>query len=374
MPSEKKIREVDTHEVNMRINDFEKQFLANDGRSPADDRQDKQRGPGQRTLAMALIVMVLVLLVVTFGFTVQSEPEITTMSGEVVGTTAPVSQAEPAQDNVPPTNSLEVKAEIFEVPIVVRNAEVADVEPELVVIEGLPETAEVSIVTSEAVDQTKVEMRTVETPEGVTENQFEGMEQTSPQPQPKLTTPAQPSIEHSVTVAVPSTPASSYASGILQAPTSLFEGSVQSYLPVTVPVLKQASWWQQLLFGLSPSSYVSGSTTFARGDVRYFVEIGSKSVHGETITLALVVPQVDEVQDAKTDDKTPLSEEEIKGLLIRDACLNVGNLRSVMNQTKVELAAEAGGYELLLSWYTHRGDHVAQNISDAELISYCQLG
>lgn len=322
---------------------------------------------GRRTLVVALVVAVLFLMVATLGLSVKSDSETATMPEEGADTAMSVSQEESALDIVPPTTTPRVQTETLKVPIVVRGAGAVESEPEPITVEDNPEAAEVVIVAPELVDQTRVEMRAVEVPEGVTENQFEGMEQTAPQPQTARTAPSAPG-EGAVVVPAP-TP-SSNSSSVLPAPAPSFGGDVGIYLPIQTSVPKPLPWWKLVLEG---TTYATRDSTVANGEARYFVKIDGTSIHGETINLALIVPRVDGVRDVRTDEKTELSDEQVRDKLIKDACLDVENLRTVMNQAKTDLAAKADSYELVLSWYTHRGERVAQDISDAELIGYCQL-
>lgn len=334
----------------------------NNENPPLNGQWKTQSESSRQPLRIVLLLVLLVLLLVTFGYSVQPEAEEAATIEQVVSTTEVVVLEEPISSSVPPTTLSEPVIQTAEVPILVTSVETPIAESELVTVSEPAKVTEVAIQTPETIDQTGVEPTTVEVPEGVTENQFAEMEQTTSQPQ----------IERTVAVDAPATSVSTYSSDTPQAPVPSFEGEVSNYMSVEILVQKPFGFWDQLFsFG---TQYIVPDMTVAYGDVRYFVEVGESSVHRETVTLSLIVPRVGEVRSVRFDEKTSLSDEEVKNRLIEEACLNVGNLRAIMDQAKTDLAAKAGGYELVLSWYTHRGQHVAQNVSDAELTSYCQLG
>lgn len=356
---------VNTEEVDRMMDklmdEIEINLSQNNSNPPLDGQREMWSESSRRALRFALVITVLILLIVTAGYYVQPVSEETLAVEKAVSASTPVILEQPTVITVPPTTQPEVEIQTVEVPVLISSADAPIVETELVTVNESTEAISVPILTPETVNQTDLELTTAEVPEGVTENQFAEMERTVSQPQ----------VEQTVAVATPVVSAPTYSARIVQVPAPSFVGEVTSYLPVESSVPEPLVWWKRLLEG---TSYTVRDQTVAYGEARYFIEIGESFAHRETITLALIVPRVDDVRDIAIADETSLSDEEVRDRLITEACQNTDNLRTIMDRAKVDLATEAGDYELVLTWYTHRGERVAQDIGDAELISYCQLG
>lgn len=346
-----------TEQIERGLGEIERFLSGDDPDQPPNKPTNRWLKAAQPWLKSVLVITVLMSLVVTVGrsyYEVDDKPVVaetnTSMAAPVTRTPSSTETQTNEETKVVVSEAAVITADV---PIVV--AEVSD-DTETSALE----TPKVPIASAEVVDQTKLDTTVVEVPEGVTENQFAAMEQTAPQP--KLDSKA-------TAIMVPESTLSTSVSPPTAAPA--FSSEFVSYLAVETLVPKPLVWWKRLLEGVS---YAVRDSTTARGEARYEVDVGEVVSHRETVTLSLVVPSATAVRGVTTDAETELSDDEVRTKLVSSACLDVDNLRAVMDMAETRLATEAGDYELQLSWYTHQGQRISRDVSDAELISYCQLG